>query len=62
MLLLSSLTTEAFISLLSVHFPEDEKARREVSSWTVEGDINTDPWAGYRYTGKLRPHYPLVSK
>ncbi|KAK2492863.1 hypothetical protein MC885_011736, partial [Smutsia gigantea] len=38
----------------------DEKARREVSSWTVEGDINTDPWAGYRYTGKLRPHYPLM--
>lgn len=31
-----------------------------MSSWTVEGDINTDPWAGYRYTGKLRPHYPLM--
>ncbi|KAF3824977.1 hypothetical protein GH733_005611 [Mirounga leonina] len=30
---------------------KDEKAKREVSSWTVEGDINTDPWAGYRYTG-----------
>ncbi|XP_063520639.1 methionine aminopeptidase 1 isoform X4 [Pongo pygmaeus] len=39
---------------------KDEKAKREVSSWTVEGDINTDPWAGYRYTGKLRPHYPLM--
>ncbi|KAJ8784374.1 hypothetical protein J1605_008307 [Eschrichtius robustus] len=40
---------------------EDEKAKREsVSPWTVEGDINTDPWAGYRYTGKLRPHYPLM--
>ncbi|KAB1282636.1 Methionine aminopeptidase 1 [Camelus dromedarius] len=39
---------------------KDEKAKREVSSWTMEGDINTDPWAGYRYTGKLRPHYPLM--
>uniref|UniRef100_A0A8C3ILR3 C6H2-type domain-containing protein n=1 Tax=Chrysemys picta bellii TaxID=8478 RepID=A0A8C3ILR3_CHRPI len=39
---------------------KDEKAKHEVSSWTVEGDINTDPWAGYRYTGKLRPHYPLM--
>ncbi|XP_023282623.1 methionine aminopeptidase 1 [Seriola lalandi dorsalis] len=26
----------------------------------VEKDINTDPWPGYRYTGKLRPHYPLT--
>uniref|UniRef100_A0A673IQE9 Methionine aminopeptidase n=1 Tax=Sinocyclocheilus rhinocerous TaxID=307959 RepID=A0A673IQE9_9TELE len=25
----------------------------------VEKEINTDPWLGYRYTGKLRPHYPL---
>uniref|UniRef100_A0A8V0XKA3 Methionine aminopeptidase n=1 Tax=Gallus gallus TaxID=9031 RepID=A0A8V0XKA3_CHICK len=39
---------------------EDEKAKREVSSWTLEGDINTNPWSGYRYTGKLRPHYPLT--
>ncbi|XP_043369901.1 methionine aminopeptidase 1 isoform X2 [Dermochelys coriacea] len=39
---------------------KDEKTKREVSSWTVEDDINTDPWAGYRYTGKLRPHYPLM--
>ncbi|XP_005357489.1 methionine aminopeptidase 1 [Microtus ochrogaster] len=39
---------------------KDEKAKREVCSWTVEGDVNTDPWAGYRYTGKLRPHYPLM--
>lgn len=42
-------------------FSEDEKAKREVSSWTLEGDVNTNPWSGYRYTGKLRPHYPLVS-
>nr|KAF6392873.1 methionyl aminopeptidase 1 [Pipistrellus kuhlii] len=39
---------------------KDEKAKRELSSWSLEGDINTDPWAGYRYTGKLRPHYPLM--
>ncbi|CAO2600198.1 Methionine aminopeptidase 1, partial [Lemmus lemmus] len=39
---------------------KDEKAKREVCSWTLEGDVNTDPWAGYRYTGKLRPHYPLM--
>ncbi|RMC13767.1 hypothetical protein DUI87_08849 [Hirundo rustica rustica] len=39
---------------------EDEKAKREVSSWSLEGDINTNPWSGYRYTGKLRPHYPLT--
>lgn len=42
-------------------FSEDEKAKREVPSWTLEGDVNTNPWSGYRYTGKLRPHYPLVS-
>ncbi|XP_010136133.1 PREDICTED: methionine aminopeptidase 1-like, partial [Buceros rhinoceros silvestris] len=39
---------------------KDEKAKREVSSWTLEGDVNTNPWSGYRYTGKLRPHYPLT--
>uniref|UniRef100_A0AAZ3RN66 C6H2-type domain-containing protein n=1 Tax=Oncorhynchus tshawytscha TaxID=74940 RepID=A0AAZ3RN66_ONCTS len=26
----------------------------------VETDTNTDPWPGYRYTGRLRPHYPLT--
>uniref|UniRef100_A0ACB8E8Q4 Methionine aminopeptidase 1 n=1 Tax=Sphaerodactylus townsendi TaxID=933632 RepID=A0ACB8E8Q4_9SAUR len=39
---------------------KDEKAKREVSALTVDGDVNTDPWSGYRYTGKLRPHYPLM--
>nr|XP_009923516.1 PREDICTED: methionine aminopeptidase 1 [Haliaeetus albicilla] len=39
---------------------KDEKAKREVSSWNLEGDVNTNPWSGYRYTGKLRPHYPLT--
>ncbi|XP_031436222.1 methionine aminopeptidase 1 isoform X3 [Clupea harengus] len=28
----------------------------------VEDDTNTDPWPGYRYTGKLRPFYPLTPK
>lgn len=46
--------------ILRYSFAEDEKAKREISAWTVDGDINTDPWSGYRYTGKLRPHYPLV--
>ncbi|EGW15289.1 Methionine aminopeptidase 1 [Cricetulus griseus] len=54
---LSSLLPFTFVHL---SLPEDEKAKREVCSWTVEGDVNTDPWAGYRYTGKLRPHYPLM--
>ncbi|KAJ0008807.1 hypothetical protein NQD34_016222 [Periophthalmus magnuspinnatus] len=26
----------------------------------VEKETNTDPWPGYRYTGKLRPYYPLT--
>ncbi|NP_001020336.2 methionine aminopeptidase 1 [Danio rerio] len=26
----------------------------------VEKEVNTDPWPGYRYTGKLRPYYPLT--
>uniref|UniRef100_A0A8C6VYL4 Methionine aminopeptidase n=1 Tax=Nothobranchius furzeri TaxID=105023 RepID=A0A8C6VYL4_NOTFU len=34
------------------HQPEDKNC--------VEKDANTDPWPGYRYTGKLRPHYPLT--
>ncbi|RLW00849.1 hypothetical protein DV515_00008446 [Chloebia gouldiae] len=41
-------------------YTKDEKAKREVSSWSLEGDVNTNPWSGYRYTGKLRPHYPLT--
>lgn len=39
---------------------EEEKNQNE-SKNCVEKEINTDPWPGYRYTGKLRPHYPLVS-
>lgn len=41
-------------------FSEEEKNQNEAKN-CVEKDINTDPWPGYRYTGKLRPYYPLVS-
>lgn len=41
-------------------FTEEEKNQIEANN-CVEKDINTDPWPGYRYTGKLRPYYPLVS-
>lgn len=43
----------------SVLFAEEDKNLKE-SKNCMEKDINTDPWPGYRYTGKLRPHYPLV--
>ncbi|XP_038648720.1 methionine aminopeptidase 1 isoform X2 [Scyliorhinus canicula] len=39
---------------------KNEKAKEECSK-SEKGEINTDPWPGYRYTGKLRPHYPLTS-
>lgn len=49
--------------VLQVSFPvfatEEDKNQNE-SMNCVEKDINTDPWPGYRYSGKLRPHYPLV--
>ncbi|GCB83347.1 hypothetical protein scyTo_0023759, partial [Scyliorhinus torazame] len=38
----------------------NEKAKEECSK-SEKDEINTDPWPGYRYTGKLRPHYPLTS-
>uniref|UniRef100_A0A8C2ZC03 Methionyl aminopeptidase 1 n=1 Tax=Cyclopterus lumpus TaxID=8103 RepID=A0A8C2ZC03_CYCLU len=38
---------------------KDDKNQNE-SKNCVENDINTDPWPGYRYTGKLHPHYPLT--
>lgn len=30
--------------------------------WSIQSDIHTDPWAGYRCTGKLRAHYPLTPR
>lgn len=41
----------------SVFLSEEEKNQNESKNCQ---EINTDPWPGYRYTGKLRPHYPLV--
>lgn len=47
-------------SLISgILFVEEDKVNDEGNN-CVEKEINTDPWPGYRYTGKLRPHYPLV--
>ncbi len=40
-------------------FAEEDKINDEGNN-CVEKEINTDPWPGYRFTGKLRPHYPLV--
>ncbi|KAG5848239.1 hypothetical protein ANANG_G00096350 [Anguilla anguilla] len=40
---------------------KEDKSKDETKS-SVENDVNTDPWPGYRYTGKLRPHYPLTPK
>lgn len=41
-------------------FATEEDKNQNDSKNCVEKDINTDPWPGYRYSGKLRPHYPLV--
>ncbi|XP_031436221.1 methionine aminopeptidase 1 isoform X2 [Clupea harengus] len=38
------------------------KKTKDVVKNCVEDDTNTDPWPGYRYTGKLRPFYPLTPK
>lgn len=42
----------------SFSFAIEEPNSEEPNNCTK--DINTDPWPGYRYTGKLHPHYPLV--
>lgn len=51
--------SEAFF--VSCVLSEEEKNQNE-SKNCLERDVNTDPWPGYRYTGKLRPHYPLVRR
>uniref|UniRef100_A0A3B5A0Q7 Methionine aminopeptidase n=1 Tax=Stegastes partitus TaxID=144197 RepID=A0A3B5A0Q7_9TELE len=43
-----------------LHKKAKEDKNQNESKNCVERDINTDPWSGYRYTGKLRPHYPLT--
>ncbi|XP_019909779.1 methionine aminopeptidase 1 isoform X1 [Esox lucius] len=40
---------------------KEDKNQHEAQN-CLENDTNTDPWPGYRYTGKLRPHYPLIAK
>lgn len=44
------------------HVSTEEDQIKDEGKNCVEKEINTDPWLGYRYTGKLRPHYPLVMK
>uniref|UniRef100_A0A3B3R3R1 Methionine aminopeptidase n=1 Tax=Paramormyrops kingsleyae TaxID=1676925 RepID=A0A3B3R3R1_9TELE len=43
-----------------LHKKAKEDKTKEDAKKKVENDIDTDPWPGYRYTGKLRPHYPLT--
>ncbi|KAG8013541.1 Methionine aminopeptidase 1 [Nibea albiflora] len=43
-----------------LHKKAKEDKNQNESKNCVEKDINTDPWPGYRYTGKLRPYYPLT--
>lgn len=38
---------------------EEDKTKDEEKN-CFEKEVNTDPWPGYKYSGKLRPHYPLV--
>ncbi|XP_041076662.1 methionine aminopeptidase 1 isoform X1 [Polyodon spathula] len=43
-----------------LHKKAKEDKTNQDSSKGVENDVNTDPWPGYRFTGKLRPCYPLT--
>ncbi|PWS21024.1 hypothetical protein DKP78_25770, partial [Enterococcus faecium] len=52
---------ECFKGSWSTHKLLHKKAKDVVKN-CVEQDTNTDPWPGYRYTGKLRPLYPLTPK
>lgn len=49
--------SDASEAFFPVFLSEEEKNQNESKNCL---EINTDPWPGYRYTGKLRPHYPLV--
>ncbi|TMS21800.1 Methionine aminopeptidase 1 [Larimichthys crocea] len=44
-----------------LHKKAKEDKNQNESKNCVEKDINTDPWPGYRYTGKLRPLLPIDS-
>lgn len=37
-----------------------EEDKKDEEKNCVEKEVNTDPWPGYKYSGKLRPYYPLV--
>uniref|UniRef100_A0A8P4KFE0 C6H2-type domain-containing protein n=1 Tax=Dicentrarchus labrax TaxID=13489 RepID=A0A8P4KFE0_DICLA len=50
----------SWVSHKLLHKKAKEDKNQNESKNCVEKDINTDPWPGYRYTGKLRPHYPLT--
>ncbi|CDQ56113.1 unnamed protein product [Oncorhynchus mykiss] len=43
-----------------MHKKAKEDKNQDEAKNCVENDTNTDPWPGYRYTGRLRPHYPLT--
>ncbi|TRY60508.1 hypothetical protein DNTS_001479 [Danionella cerebrum] len=56
---------ECFKGSWGTHKLLHKKAKDKVNDGgknCVEKEVNTDPWPGYRYTGKLRPHYPLTTK
>uniref|UniRef100_A0A3Q3J9Y6 Methionine aminopeptidase n=1 Tax=Monopterus albus TaxID=43700 RepID=A0A3Q3J9Y6_MONAL len=50
----------SWVSHKLLHKKAKEDKNQIESKNCVEKDINTDPWPGYRYTGKLRPYYPLT--
>eukprot|EP00066_Takifugu_rubripes_P010641 XP_003978621.1 PREDICTED: methionine aminopeptidase 1-like [Takifugu rubripes] len=43
-----------------LHKKAKEEKNQNESKNCLERDMTTDPWPGYRYTGRLRPHYPLT--
>nr|XP_054597430.1 methionine aminopeptidase 1 [Nothobranchius furzeri] len=50
----------SWVSHKLLHKKAKEDKHQSEDKNCVEKDANTDPWPGYRYTGKLRPHYPLT--
>ncbi|KAG7226320.1 hypothetical protein INR49_003072 [Caranx melampygus] len=50
----------SWVSHKLLHKKAKEDKNQNESKNCMEKDINTDPWPGYRYTGKLRPYYPLT--
>ncbi|XP_062852104.1 methionine aminopeptidase 1 isoform X2 [Trichomycterus rosablanca] len=43
-----------------LHKKAKEDKTKDEEKNCVEKEVNTDPWSGYKYSGKLRPHYPLT--